>query len=46
MMTGAVLLMCVDTAARTLPVGIPVGIITAFLGEPFFLYLLLRMTRV
>ncbi|MDV0442564.1 FecCD family ABC transporter permease [Methanorbis furvi] len=46
MMAGAILLMWADTAARTLPVEIPVGIITAFLGAPFFLYLLRRRTKV
>ncbi|MFZ0390798.1 MAG: iron ABC transporter permease [Calditrichia bacterium] len=40
---GAFLALC-DTAARTLlaPVDIPVGIITAIIGGPFFLYLLMR----
>jgi iron complex transport system permease protein len=39
---GAVLLLLADTAARTLlaPVELPVGILTALLGAPFFLYLL------
>ncbi|MCZ7665083.1 MAG: iron chelate uptake ABC transporter family permease subunit [Thermoleophilia bacterium] len=39
---GAVFLLLADTAARTLfaPAEIPVGIITAFVGGPFFLYLL------
>lgn len=46
MMTGAILLMWADTAARTLPVEIPVGIITAFFGAPFFIYLLRGRTRV
>lgn len=46
MMAGSILLMWADTAARTLPVEIPVGIITAFLGAPFFIYLLRRRTRV
>jgi iron complex transport system permease protein len=46
MMAGAILLMWADTAARTLPVEIPVGIITAFLGAPFFVYLLRGRTRV
>ncbi|MFP3898463.1 MAG: FecCD family ABC transporter permease [Dehalococcoidia bacterium] len=41
---GAVFLIVADTLARTLipPTGIPVGIITAFCGAPFFLYLLRR----
>jgi len=39
---GALLLVVADTAARTMlaPVEIPVGILTAGLGGPFFLYLL------
>ncbi len=45
MMAGAILLMWADTAARTLPVEIPVGIITAFFGAPFFIYLLRGRTR-
>jgi iron complex transport system permease protein len=40
---GAFLVLC-DVAARTVvaPVEIPVGVITALLGGPFFLTLLLR----
>ncbi|MEQ8192404.1 MAG: iron chelate uptake ABC transporter family permease subunit [Candidatus Eremiobacterota bacterium] len=40
--TGAVLLVFSDTIARTIlsPVELPVGIITALLGAPFFCYLL------
>ena len=45
-LAGSILLICADTFARTLPVEIPVGIITAFLGAPFFIYLLRRRTRV
>ncbi|MEW5960874.1 MAG: iron ABC transporter permease [Chloroflexota bacterium] len=39
---GALLLVLADTAARTVlaPVELPVGILTALLGAPFFLYLL------
>ena len=39
---GAILLVWADLAARTLlaPVEVPIGIVTAFLGGPFFLYLL------
>jgi iron complex transport system permease protein len=38
---GGVLLMCCDTVARSLiSQEIPVGIITAVLGGPFFIYLL------
>jgi len=41
---GAIFLVCADMAARTVvrPAELPVGIITAFLGAPFFLYLLKR----
>jgi iron complex transport system permease protein len=46
MLAGSILLMWADTFARTMPVEIPVGIITAFLGAPFFIYLLRRRTRV
>lgn len=44
---GAVLMILADTCARTLlaPREIPVGIITAFLGVPFFLFLLKRRGR-
>lgn len=40
---GSFLVLC-DAAARTVmaPVELPVGVITAFLGGPFFLWLLLR----
>ncbi len=39
---GAAFLMVADTLARTLisPSELPVGVITAFLGAPFFIYLL------
>jgi iron complex transport system permease protein len=41
---GAIFLILADTLARTLlsPSELPVGIITAFCGAPFFLYLLRR----
>jgi iron complex transport system permease protein len=41
---GAALLVLADTVARTItaPVELPVGIVTAALGGPFFLYLLGR----
>jgi iron complex transport system permease protein len=43
---GAFLVAC-DTAARTVvaPIEIPVGIVTALIGGPFFLALLVRYTR-
>ena len=36
-----------DTIARTLfsPIEIPVGVITAFLGGPFFLWLILKSKK-
>jgi iron complex transport system permease protein len=44
---GASLLILADTVARTLlaPMEIPVGVITAFCGAPFFLYLLRQRKR-
>jgi iron complex transport system permease protein len=41
---GAIFLILADTLARTIayPTEIPVGVITAFCGAPFFLYLLRR----
>lgn len=41
---GALLLLIADTLARTLfsPVEIPVGIVTSFIGVPFFLYLIMQ----
>ncbi len=43
---GLFLLMC-DTIARTLlaPIEIPIGVITAFLGSPFFIYLAFKAKR-
>ena len=43
-LVGALLLLAADTVARTIlaPVILPVGIMTAFLGVPFFIYLFLR----
>ena len=45
--SGAILLILADTASRTLmaPSEIPVGVITAFLGAPFFLFLLRRTKK-
>lgn len=41
---GACLLIAADTLARTIvaPAELPIGIITAFVGAPFFLWILLR----
>ena len=44
---GAALLLGADTVARTIiaPVILPVGILTAFMGGPLFLYLIMRRRR-
>ena len=44
---GAALLLCADTVARTIiaPVILPVGLITAFMGVPLFLYLIMRKRK-
>ena len=44
MLLGAMLLLVADTLARTLaaPAEVPIGIVTAVIGAPFFLSLLLR----
>jgi len=44
---GAVAVICADTAARLLfdPYELPVGVIMAFVGAPFFLYLLNKGAR-
>jgi len=46
-LAGAIFLILADTAARTVmePTDVPVGVITAFVGAPFFLYLLRRKRR-
>lgn len=43
-LTGAIFLVVADTLARTLlaPAEMPVGVVTALIGAPFFLYLLRR----
>ncbi len=47
MLTGAIFLILVDLLSRTMmaPSEIPVGVITAIAGAPFFLYLLRRKAR-
>lgn len=47
MITGASFLLISDTVARTimLPIEIPVGVVTAVVGGPFFIYLLRRQRR-
>jgi len=44
---GAILLLVADTLARTvvIPAEMPIGIITAFVGVPFFMLLLSRFTK-
>ena len=46
-LVGAILLLGADTLARTIlaPVILPVGIMTAFLGVPFFVYLFMRRKK-
>ena len=46
-LAGAIFLVITDTIARTLfaPAELPVGILMAFLGGPFFLYLLRKSKR-
>jgi iron complex transport system permease protein len=44
---GAILLILADTLARVLaaPAEVPIGILTAALGAPFFLFILLRQRK-
>jgi len=46
-LVGAIFLLWADTLARTVlaPTEIPVGVVTAFFGAPFFLYLLRQRKR-
>lgn len=46
-LSGAIFLMLADTLARSVfaPTEVPVGIVMAFLGGPFFLYLLRKTKR-
>jgi iron complex transport system permease protein len=46
-LAGGSLLLLADTAARTVmaPVQLPVGVLTAFIGVPLFLFLLLRQAH-
>jgi iron complex transport system permease protein len=46
-LTGAIFMILADLAARTLlsPTEIPIGVITAICGAPFFLYLLRRRKK-
>jgi len=47
-LTGAIFLILADLIARTAlaPTEIPIGVITAICGAPFFLYLLRRKKKV
>jgi iron complex transport system permease protein len=47
-LVGALLLLGADTLARTIlaPVILPVGIMTSFLGVPFFVYLFMKRRKV
>lgn len=44
---GALFLLFADTTARTIasPAELPVGAVTALIGSPFFIYLLIKMKR-
>ncbi|MNC65070.1 Hemin transport system permease protein HmuU [compost metagenome] len=44
LLAGGVLMLFADLAARLLlaPAELPIGIVTAFIGAPFFLFLLIR----
>ena len=46
-LAGAVLVLMADTLGRTMwaPHVIPIGIVTSFIGVPFFFYLLMKRTR-
>jgi len=47
MLIGALLVLSADTVGRTVwaPQVIPIGIVTSFIGVPFFLYLLMKRER-
>jgi iron complex transport system permease protein len=46
-LAGAALLLLSDLIARTVaaPAEIPIGVITSFIGTPFFIWLLMRNKR-
>ncbi|HWQ66687.1 MAG TPA: iron ABC transporter permease [Methanospirillum sp.] len=46
-LVGSIILLSADTAARTIisPIILPVGVMTAVLGVPFFLFLFLRQKK-
>ncbi|HYB40344.1 MAG TPA: iron chelate uptake ABC transporter family permease subunit, partial [Candidatus Methylomirabilis sp.] len=46
MLLGASYLVAVDTLARTIaPLEVPLGVLTAFIGAPFFIWLLATSRR-
>jgi iron complex transport system permease protein len=47
-MLGAILLLAADAVARVVvaPAELPIGIVTATIGAPFFLWILLRQRGV
>ncbi|MFH1488402.1 MAG: iron chelate uptake ABC transporter family permease subunit, partial [Pseudomonadota bacterium] len=46
LLTGALLLLCADTVTRAvLPNEIPIGVITALIGGPFFCYIFRKRQR-
>jgi iron complex transport system permease protein len=44
---GAIFLLLADTTARTIvpPAELPVGAVTALIGAPYFIYLLIKMKK-
>ena len=46
MIAGAIFLLIVDNVSRNpLAIEIPIGILTAFIGAPFFIYLIARQEK-
>lgn len=44
-LTGTLLILVSEVIVRTLPGGMPVGVVTALIGSPMFLYFLFRQRR-
>lgn len=44
-LTGTLLILVSETIVRTLPGGMPMGVITALIGSPIFLYFLFKQRR-
>lgn len=42
---GAMFLLCADCLAKNLSTGLPVGVVTALVGGPLFLFILLKMRK-